>query len=165
MTSDQFGDIPEKVKDVLGVLIGFGYRYDLRFFDQGAYHAHQAAKLLKCPLGAVVKSLVFIIEGKSEFVLVLASGQNRVDIKSVSNIIGGKVFPAKPESVLAMTGFPVGAVPPFGIEGDSTIIIDSDLFSFQDVWAAAGSANYLMGFESMWLPQLTQGNVCDIKEA
>ena len=165
MTSDQFGDIPEKVKDVLGVLIGFGYRYDLRFFDQGAHHAHQAAKLLKCPLGAVVKSLVLIIEGKSEFVLVLASGQNRVDIKSVSNVIGGKVFPAKPESVLIMAGFPVGAVPPFGVEGDPTVIIDADLLSFQDVWAAAGSENYLMGFESSWLPQLAKGSVFNIKEA
>lgn len=165
MTSDQFGDFPENVKKVLSVFIGFGYRYHLRFSGQGAHHAHQAAELLKCPLGAVVKSLVFKIEDQTEFVLVLVSGQNRVDIKSVSNVIGAKVFPAKPESVLAMTGFPVGAVPPFGIEDDSTVIIDADLLSFQEVWAAVGSANYLMGFESRWLPQLAQGSVYNIKEA
>ncbi|MDF1520999.1 MAG: YbaK/EbsC family protein [Brevefilum sp.] len=165
MTSDQFGEIPEKVKKVLGVLIQFGYRYDLRFFNQCAHHARQAAELLKCPLGAVVKSLVFENEGQAEFILVLASGQNRVDIKSVSNVIGGKVLPAKPESVLTITGFPVGAVPPFGVEGDPQVIIDADLLTFREVWAAAGSANYLMGFESRYLQKLTQGNVYNIKES
>jgi prolyl-tRNA editing enzyme YbaK/EbsC (Cys-tRNA(Pro) deacylase) len=162
---DQFGDFPENVKKVLSVIIRFGYIYQLRFSGQGAHHAHQAAELLKCPLGAVLKSLVFKIEDQAEFVLVLASGQNRVDIKSVSTIIGAKVFPAKPESVFIMTGFPVGAVPPFGVEGDPTVIIDADLLSFQEVWAAAGSANYLMGFESSWLSQLTKGRVYNIKEA
>jgi len=163
--SNKFGDFPDKVNEVLKVFDKFGYGCEVRVFKQAAHHAHQAAELLNCPLGAVVKSLVFETKDQTGFVLVLASGQNRVDIKKVSNIIGSKVFSAKPESVLTLTGFPVGAVPPFGIEGDPRVIIDADLLLHRDVWAAAGSANYLMGFKSRCLPHLTQGVVYDIKAA
>lgn len=165
MISSNFGDFPDNVNKVLGVFKKFGFSYQIRTFNQSAHHAEQAARLLGCSLGAVVKSLVFETKGQTAFILVLVSGQNRVDSEALSEIIGSKVFPAKAEKVLTLTGYPVGAVPPFGIDADPPVIIDADLLSYQDVWAAAGSVKYLMGFKSKWLPRLTQGNVHDIKEA
>jgi len=163
--SSNFGDFPDNVNIVLGVCNKFGFSYGIRAFNQGAHHAEQAARLLRCSLGAVVKSLVFETKSQAAFILVLVSGQNRVDSEALSEIIGSKVYPAKPEKVLTLTGYPVGAVPPFGIDGDPLVIIDADLLSYQDVWAAAGSVKHPMGFKSKWLPRLTQGDVYDIKDA
>jgi len=163
--SSNFGDFPDNVNKVLGVGNKIGFSYEIRAFNQGADHAEQAARLLRCSLGAVVKSLVFETTSQAAFILVLVSGQNRVDSEALSEIIGSKVYPAKLEKVLTLTGFPVGAVTPFGIDGDPLVIIDEDLLSYQVVWAAAGSVKYLMGFKSKWLPRLTKGDVHNIKEA
>jgi prolyl-tRNA editing enzyme YbaK/EbsC (Cys-tRNA(Pro) deacylase) len=112
----------------------------------------------------VVKSLVFASKDQEKFVLVLVSGQNRADNQKLSKITGFGVLPAKPERVLALTGYPVGAVPPFGFGTDFPAIIDEDLLDFQDIWASAGSENFLVKFQSSLLAKITGGKVSKIKE-
>ena len=120
--------------------------------------------LLKCPLGAIVKSLVFENLPSGEVLLVLVSGQNRADLQVLSTLLGTAVEPAKPAAVLAKTGYPVGAVPPLGLPGVFQTIIDEDLFTFQQVWASAGAFNILMGVNPSDLSSLIRGQVSDIKQ-
>lgn len=155
---------PEEVRKVLEVLNSQDIDHQLRIFDAPAHHASEAAELLNCPLGAVVKSLIFSSKDQENIVLVLVSGQNRADRRKLSEIIGHQVYPAKPDKVLSETGYPVGAVPPFGEGIDLPVIIDQDLMTFQNLWASAGSAHILVNFESSILRQITGGSVSDIKE-
>ncbi len=164
MNSRDSRQIPEKVLRVLEVLESLACDYKLRTFETPAHHAKQAAELLECHLGAVVKSLVFEVNAHESFLLVLVSGQNRVDGGKLSKIVGDKVFPAKPDRVLLTTGYPVGAVPPFGLTRRLPVIIDNDLLEFEYLWASAGSKNTLVKFKSSILSDITGGRVCDIKE-
>jgi Cys-tRNA(Pro) deacylase len=153
---------PEGVEKVLSVLKENGIPYQLRRFEQPAHHARQAASLLGCELGAVVKSLVFTPKARKGIVLVLVSGKNRVNLQVFSKAFGASVTPACPEVVLSQTGYSVGAVPPFGFTVEIPVFIDQDLFDFTYLWASAGAANALMRIEACALTRVTHGQICAI---
>ncbi len=135
-----------------------------QIFDAPACSAEQAADLLSCPLGAIVKSLVFEMTASDRLLLALVSGQNRADLQKLSTLAREPVRVAAPKTVLAKTGFPVGAVPPCGLEGISQTYIDADLMSFQHVWASAGAENILVRLNPADLINLTTGKVETIKQ-
>lgn len=159
--NDEFTD---GVLRVLEILDSYNCEYQLRTFDEPAHHAKEAADLLGCSIGAVVKSLIFASMDQENFVLVLVSGQNRADKKKLVEIIGQQISPARPDKVHAFTGYPVGAVPPFGKNFDFPVIIDQDLMAYPSLWASAGSPHILVNFKSGILQEITGGQICDIKE-
>ncbi len=156
--NDAWEDIPDSIQLVLQKLQEQGEVVYLRSFDAPARRASEAADLLGCPLGAVVKSLVFQI-GESKAVLVLVSGENRADLAVLSRILGQSVIQASPTFVRQRTGFPVGAVPPFGIDAELQVIIDETLMDYANIWASAGSAHTLMRLSPAVLVEQTQGIV------
>jgi Cys-tRNA(Pro) deacylase len=164
MNSSDYEKYSENVIKVLDVLEAKDCKYTVRSFNSVAHHAKQAAALLDCPIGAVIKSLVFEIKGSEKYALVLVSGQNLVDSKKLTDIIGKEVFPAKPGKVEVLTGYSVGAVPAFGIEGDFQVVIDQDLMSYPQLWASAGSSKVLVRFNSNRLVALTGGEIREIKQ-
>ena len=155
---------PDEVLAVLSVLDAKEFNYQVRAFEAPAHHAREAAALLDCPIGAIIKSLMFKTRGHDKYILVLVSGQNRADRKKLSKIIGEQVVKAQPDEVLIETGYPVGAVPPFAVDYNFQVIIDKELMSFQNLWASAGSGHILVSFESSNLKDLTGGWIFDIKE-
>jgi len=157
-------DLPEKVLHVLDGLAKAGIEVEWRLFDTPAHHAHQAAVLLGCPLGAVVKSLVFKVEGCDEMILVLVSGKNRVDQNSLREIFHNKVVPAQPEEVERHTGYLIGSVPPVGIRGDLPVIFDEDLEAYEYLWASAGSVSILFRISPKDLLTLTRARVKVIRQ-
>ena len=136
--------------------------YQLRKFDKPAHHASQAAGLLDCPLGAVVKSLVLTCSEGGQFLIALVSGKNMVDLDRLSKIVDVQIILANPKEVFQLTGFEVGAVPPFGVEGDHRTFIDEDLLAYEYVWAAAGSQQALIRMTPADLRRITQGLVVRI---
>lgn len=160
-TSDPYSP---KVQKVLNILKQNEVPFEVRLFDTPARQASQAAALLGCPLGAIVKSLVFENKTIGGLFLVLVSGQNRADTHILSTLVGAAVGTAKPKTVLSKTGFPVGAVPPIGILNIGQTIIDADLMTFQYVWASAGEVNALLRVNSPDLLRLTAGQVEMIKQ-
>ena len=160
-TPSQF---PPNVCAVLTFLRENQILYELSTFEAPAHQASQAAGLLGCPLGAIVKSLVFEKTASGELLLVLVSGQNRADEHILNTLVGEHVQPAKPEAVLAKTGFTVGAVPPCGLSGISLTIIDADLMGYPNVWASAGAVNVLMRLKPSDLSNFTDGRIEEIKQ-
>ena len=158
-------EYPPNVRAVLAVLEANQILYKLAIFETPARQASQAAALVGCPLGAIVKSLVFEKTASGELLLVLVSGQNRADGQILNTLVGEPVQPAKPEIVLASTGYPVGAVPPCGLAGISLTIIDADLMAFPQVWASAGAVNILFQINSNDLFTLVGGQAKEIKRS
>jgi len=140
-----------------------GVAYDLVIFESSAHKATQAAELLRCPLGAIVKSLVFRGGITGKLVLVLVSGENRADPRRLTAIFGEPVQPAKPGDVLAEAGYSVGAVPPFALAGDFPVLIDADIMAQDQVWAAAGSAHVLFVIRPVDLVSLSGGQSVELK--
>lgn len=138
--------------------------YHLRVFNTPAHSARQAAELLGCPLGAIVKSLVFQKQVSGELLLVLVSGKNMVDVQRLNKIVGKDVQPAKPKTVLAITGYPVGAVPPFGFIDTFPVIMDKDLLEYERVWSSAGAENMLIQIKATALRRLTRAEVKQVSQ-
>ena len=100
--------------------------------------AEDAAAACGCPLGAIVKSLVFRAE-TGEGVLVLTSGANRVDPEALGPRLGTVLGRADAAFVRETTGFAIGGVPPLGHASVMRVVMDPDLMAFETVWAAAGT--------------------------
>ncbi len=135
-----------------------------RSFPQPAHHASQAAELIGCPLGAVVKSLVFQTEADHDPVLVRVSGGHRADLDMLAQVLGQAVSPVSRKAVESLTGYPVGAVPPFGLSTRLPVLVDADLLDYKTVWASAGSVNTLMQLTPDQLLALTQGLVVQLRK-
>lgn len=158
MIFDDYEYLPLKVQENLAQLEELGVQYQIKIFEEPAHRASQAAELLACEMGAVVKSLVFLINAK-DLLLVLVSGENRVDIRQLKHIVDQEITQATPADVKKLTGYTVGSVPPFGIPGDFRVIIDRDLTNHSFVWAAAGSAHVLIRITPKDLQTLSGGMV------
>ena len=138
----------------------------VRRFEVPTATAKQAAAAIGCELGAIVKSLCFLIDGRP--VLVLAAGDRRVDSKALRRIFQvskKKVKIADPATVLAATGFVVGGVPPLGHPEPLPTLIDKSLARFETVYAAAGSGDTIFPIAYQTLVEVTQGEVHELTTA
>lgn len=125
-----------RVADALGAA---GLPAGIREMPASTRTAEEAARACGCPLGAIVKSLVFRTGDRG--VLILTSGANRVHEKRVSRRLGIPLARADAGWVRDMTGFAIGGIPPLGHATAMTVAMDQDLLAFETVWAAAGTPN------------------------
>ena len=156
---------PDAIKPVLAVLEQGKVQYLLKTYPSPAKSASQAAELIGCPLGAIVKSLFFVTQRSENYLLVLTSGENRVSSKRLFEHLQQPAKPASPETVLEQTGFPVGGVPPFGHKSCFSVLMDIDLMQYEQIWASAGSIHAVMGITPRDLLTLSGAELCDVKEA
>ena len=107
-------------------------------FPQGTRTAEDAADAIGCPLGAIVKSLVFTVD--NEPVLALVPGDRRLDPALLGDAAGGEnVRRADLETVRAATGYAAGGTPPFGHARPLSVFADVALRRNNPVWAAGGT--------------------------
>ena len=100
--------------------------------------AEDAARSLGVPVGAIVKSLLFTIDGDP--VMALVAGDRRCDTRALAPAFGrsGLVLRADAERVRQATGFVIGGVAPLGHPAPLPTAIDDSLGRFETVYAAAG---------------------------
>lgn len=131
---------------------------DITRFGAETRTAEQAAEAVGCPVGAIVKSLVFM-DG-DEAVLVLTSGANRVDPAKISaNLSRGDA-----DNVRAATGFAIGGTPPFGHLTKLRTYVDEDLLRHEQVWAAAGAPDSVFPITPADLVRLSDATVQDVAQ-
>lgn len=122
--------------------------------------AIEAAAAIGCEVKQIVKSLIFKTADTDEIVLVMACGNNRVDEKKVSAIIGHSIKKADADFVYEKTGFAIGGIPPIGHKNRMDyILIDADLLELEELWAAAGSPFAVFRLTPKQLIDLTKGQV------
>lgn len=115
-----------------------GLDFAVQRFPEGTRTAQEAAAAIGCPVGAIVKSLIFVID--EEVVLALVSGANQLDESRLAEAAGGSTCRrASADEVRAATGFPIGGVPPIGLATPVREFLDRDLLGYEVVWAAAGT--------------------------
>lgn len=141
----------QKVQDILGPA------YQVLESDVPTKTAQQAADLVGCQLGQIVKSLIFQGQQTGKAILVLTSGANRVDEALVSQYAGEPIGRANPDFVREVTGFAIGGIPPVGHTQKVETYIDEDLLGYDEIWAAAGTPNSLFKLTPPDLQQMTGG--------
>jgi len=123
-----------------------------------------AAAEIGCDVGQIVKSLIYKTQSTSEPVLVVVSGHNRLNERSVEHQLGAEVTKANADFARDFTGFSIGGIPPVGHKKSIKLIfIDKALMEFDDVWAAAGTPNTVFNIKSTDLVAMTNGTVISIK--
>jgi len=95
--------------------------------------------------------------------LVLTSGVNRVNEKTIEQLGGEKIKKADADFVRTVTGFTIGGVPPVGHAQKITTFIDEDLLQYDQVWAAAGTPHTVFCLKSSDLARITDGTIACIK--
>jgi prolyl-tRNA editing enzyme YbaK/EbsC (Cys-tRNA(Pro) deacylase) len=101
--------------------------------------AEDAARTLGCRVEQIVKSLLFRSAATGAPVLVLVSGRNRVDLEKLAATVGEPLVKADAAYVKRVTGYAIGGVPPTGHRSPSTVLVDQDLLTVGETWAAAGT--------------------------
>jgi prolyl-tRNA editing enzyme YbaK/EbsC (Cys-tRNA(Pro) deacylase) len=106
--------------------------------SDSARTAAEAAAGLGCPVGAIVKSLVFDAGGKA--VMALVAGDRLCDTAALGRALGLAKAPkrAGADLVRQATGFAIGGVSPFGHAEKLPIAVDASLARFDLLHAAAG---------------------------
>lgn len=114
----------------------------------------------------IVKSLLFLVDGQP--VVVIACGNRRVEARSVANYfqLGRKrVKLAGAEAVLEATGYPVGALPPFGHRRLLPTLIDRRVLDHVQVYAGGGSVDALLRVAPSQILHLTNAIPLDLLAA
>ncbi|HET9722217.1 MAG TPA: YbaK/EbsC family protein [Actinomycetota bacterium] len=140
-----------------------GHAVEVRRFPEGTKTAADAARAIGCDVAQIVKSLVFVADGRA--VLALTSGANRVDAGRLASLSGAETARrATPEEARAATGFAVGGTPPFGFPEPVRVFLDPDLLRFEEIWAAAGTPDSVFRTSPEELRRTTNAEVGDFRE-
>ena len=161
MTEAELKTLPEGVQRVAAALQAAGHAHRPRMLDDAARTAQQAADALGIGVGQIAKSIIFRRKSDGAAVLVIAAGDYRVDEKKVDALVG-KTGRADAEFVKAQTGFTIGGVSPVGHATTPVTLIDSSLFRFEEIWAAAGHPHGVFRLRPQDLERLTGAPVADV---
>jgi prolyl-tRNA editing enzyme YbaK/EbsC (Cys-tRNA(Pro) deacylase) len=121
-----------------------------------------AAAAVGVPPEQIFKSILFQSPA-GRCVLVVASGNARVDLQRVqalTGILGLKL--AKPDVVFARTGYPAGGTPPVGHRERFPVIVDTRVAAQPWGYAGGGRAELLVKIRSADIIRLTGATVADV---
>ncbi|MDO9435842.1 YbaK/EbsC family protein [Hydrogenophaga sp.] len=167
MCGAELQTLPESVQRVVRVLQDAGHPHTPVMLDGAARTAQQAADALGVALGQIAKSIIFRRKSDDAAVLVITSGDLRVDEKKVqalvcSGVDGGKLGRADADFVKARTGFSIGGVSPVAHATPPVALIDAQLFRFDEIWAAAGHPHAVFRLSPAQLQVLSKAPVHDV---
>ena len=152
-------------QDVQAALDTFNLGLRIQFFTQSTATSQEAADATGVELGQIAKSVCFLVDKQP--VLVLASGDRRVDTRKLAALRGvghKKVKIAQPEQCVEVFGYAPGSVPPVGHRNPpAQIYIEDSLARYTDVYAAAGAPNAVFPVTLDQLRQITGGELADLK--
>ena len=163
MCGAELTSLPEGVQRVARVLQEQGHPHAPVMLSDAARTAQQAADALGVQVGQIAKSIIFRRKSDDAAVLVIASGDRRVDEKKVDAIVG-KTGRADAEFVKAKTGFSIGGVSPIAHAQAPVTLIDRELFRFDEIWAAAGHPHGVFKLRPHDLQTLTGAPVADVAQ-
>jgi prolyl-tRNA editing enzyme YbaK/EbsC (Cys-tRNA(Pro) deacylase) len=155
-------DVHPNVQRVRAAAAAAGLQIEPVQFPDGTKTAADAAAAIGVGVGQIVKSLIFAVDG--EVVVAYVSGANQLDERKLAAAAGGATCSrVDADTVRAVTGYPIGGVPPFGHATPLRVFVDPDLLTHDEVWAAAGTWNDVFAIEPAALVTASGGAVVDLK--
>lgn len=156
-------ELPEAVERVARFLLEAKVEARLEEFLSGTPTAEDAASAAGCTLAQIVKSLVFLCDGRP--VLVMVPGDRRADRAKVGRALGcGRTVVAPPQRVLEETGFEAGGVAPFPLPRIEACLVDPLLLAHEEIWVGAGSSRHMAVLAPADLARLTRARPVDVVE-
>jgi prolyl-tRNA editing enzyme YbaK/EbsC (Cys-tRNA(Pro) deacylase) len=122
-----------------------------------------AAKAVNASPEQIIKSILFMVDGQA--VLAVACGKSSIERRAIADLYGvGKkrVKLATPEMVLEISGYEVGAMPPFAHRQPLTTLIDTMVFDSSESYAGGGAENALVRINPQEILKVTGARVLDL---
>ncbi len=157
-------ELKGSLRRVHDALAAKGFEVSVTTFPERTRTSAEAAAAIGCTVAQIAKSLVFRAAESDRPVLVIASGDNRVDTGKVAALLGEKISRADADFVRARTGFAIGGVAPVAHKEPPLVLIDRDLLAHDRIWAAAGAPNAVFPLAPQDLESLTGGQVAEIRQ-
>jgi Cys-tRNA(Pro) deacylase len=132
-------------KDLRAYLQSHNVQAEVMYLEKPTPTVTDAADAVGVEPDQIIKSLLFLVNDKP--VLAIANGLRDVDRRSLARYfeVGRKrVKLAGPETVLDISGYPVGAVPPVGWKTEVQAFIDPNILRYERVYAGGGEINALV---------------------
>jgi Cys-tRNA(Pro) deacylase len=148
----------ERIMRVRDALRALGHDVAMMVVAGSTHTAEMAAAAAGCELGQIVKTLAIYVSGEPW--LALVAGDRRLDDRLVAAHAGvgrKQVKLASAEQVLALTGYAVGGVSPFGLPTPLEVLVDEGLRRFETVWVAGGTASAIFPIALADLVRHTRG--------
>ena len=147
---------------VANYLQQFDIAFDIRLLSAAVRTARLAAEALDCEVGQIANSLIFrgiSDDGAADrAVLIMCSGDRRVDLHEVRVQTGIELGKADAEFVRSKTGFAIGGVPPVAHTRPLCCLLDTSLQRHVEIWAAAGTAESVFCMSPAQLQLITGGS-------
>lgn len=124
-----------------------------------------AANQLQVDTDQIIKSLVFRIE--EEPLLVINNGTARVDRRKLAAVLGvgrKRVKFADAQQALAITGYVVGSMPPFGHRQPLRTLVDRAVTRMPLVFGGGGDLDAMMRLSPQELLRVTAAEVVEVSE-
>jgi prolyl-tRNA editing enzyme YbaK/EbsC (Cys-tRNA(Pro) deacylase) len=149
------------VQRVRAALAAQGLADRVRELAATARTAEDAAVACGVPVGAIVKTLLFAVEGTP--VLALVAGDRRCELAALPAALGltGAARRCDADAVRTITGFAIGGVAPVGLRTPLPTAIDASLSRFARLFAAAGHPHCVFATDLAELQALTGGTLTD----
>ncbi len=111
-----------------------------------------------------MKSLLFFIEQRP--ILAISPGESKVDRRKLAVHFGvGKkrIRLANADEVEDWTGYPVGAVPPFGLRTQIETLMDPAVLKHEIIYAGGGSLDRLLRIAPAELQRITEAVMVSLR--
>lgn len=131
-----------------------GVAIRIKRFPEGTRTARDAARAVGTGEEAIVKSLVFMAQGRP--VLALVAGDRRADERALEAVFGGPVRRATPDEARQASGAAIGGVAPFAHPAKLETAMDAHLLSIPTVWCAAGTPETVFAIDPEDLRRITE---------
>jgi Cys-tRNA(Pro) deacylase len=142
--------MPHAVARVVAAARAQGVDIDVRVHPEGTRTAAEAAAAIGCDVAAIVKSLVFVVDGRP--VVALVPGDRKLDPARLAAAVGGeRARRATLDEVRASTGYAAGGTPPLGHARPLEVVADLGLRRSEVVWAAAGTPSAVFPIDPVLL--------------
>lgn len=153
--------LPAGAQRVAAALAAAGHAHDVVMLPVTGRTAQDAADALGIEVGQIAKSIIFRRLADDAPVMVVTSGDRRVDESKVAALVGD-LGRADAAFVKAATGFSIGGVSPVGQIGSPVILIDRTLSRYHQIWAAAGHPYAVFPLTLLDLVALTGAPIADV---
>ena len=122
-----------------------------------------AAQAVGTSVDQIIKSILFLVDEQP--VLAIACGLPSIQRRAIADLYGvGKkrVKLAPAEIVLEISGYEVGAMPPFGHRQPLVTLIDRRVLGFTDAYAGGGAENAIVHLNPQDILRVSGAKVLDL---
>jgi prolyl-tRNA editing enzyme YbaK/EbsC (Cys-tRNA(Pro) deacylase) len=151
---------PEPVQRVVRTIREANIEARVEEFPDGTPTASDAARATGAKLQEIVKSLLFMCDGRS--VLVMVPGDRRADSDKIAKAVGCEgVKVASAAEVSEATGFSTGGVAPFPLPNVNLVLMERTLLAHEIVWIGAGTSRHMAALAPTDLVRLAHARPVD----